>query len=98
MPKGYVLAELEVTDPALFAEYGKQVVATIQAFGGRYLVRGGNAERMEGDHPMRRMVVLEFPSVEQAKAWYNSKEYAPLKDMRIRSATTQLIIVAGVDT
>lgn len=96
MPKGYVLAELEVTDPAQFAEYGKQVVATVQAFGGRYLVRGGAAERMEGDHPMRRMVVLEFPSVEQAKAWYNSKEYAPLKDLRIRSATTQLIIVAGV--
>lgn len=97
MPKGYVLAELEVTDPALFAEYGKQVAPMVQAFGGRYLVRGGHAERMEGDHPMRRMVVLEFPSVEQAKAWYSSNEYAPLKDMRIRSATSQLMIVAGVE-
>ncbi len=70
MPKGYVLAEVEITDPALFAEYGKQVLPTVQAYGGRYLVRGGDAQRMEGDHPDRRFVVLEFPNPEKARAWY----------------------------
>ena len=97
MPKGYVLAEVDITDPALFAEYGKQVAPTVTAYGGRYLVRGVEAQRMVGDHPARRFVVLEFPSLEQAKAWYDSQEYKPARDLRARCAKTQLFIVAGVE-
>ena len=98
MPKGYVLAEVEITDPASFAEYGKQVAPTVHAYGGRYLVRGGDAQRMEGDHPARRFVVLEFPSPERAREWYDSQDYKPARDLRFSCAKTQLFIVAGVET
>ena len=95
MPKGYVIAEVEVTDPALYDEYRGKVQATVDAYGGRFLVRGGEAKRLEGNRPLRRLVVLEFPSVEQAQNWYDSKEYGPLKELRFRAANAHLTLVAG---
>jgi uncharacterized protein (DUF1330 family) len=92
--KGYVLGEIEITDPALFADYGKQVPATIAQYGGRYLVRGGKAEAFEGAPP-KRMVVLEFPSLDQARKWYSSPEYAPLIALRQRASRGRLILVEG---
>ena len=97
MPKGYVLAEVEVTDPAAFETYRGQVPATIAAYGGRYLVRGGETVRLEGDHPARRFVILEFDSPERASAWYYSEQYRPVKALRLKSATTQLFLLSGVD-
>lgn len=91
----YVIGEIEVTDPATYQEYGKQVPATLQKFGGRFVVRGGKAEAFEGAAP-KRIVVLEFPSLEQAQKWYHSAEYAPLIKLRQKASRGRLIVVEGV--
>jgi uncharacterized protein (DUF1330 family) len=96
MPKGYILAEVEVTDAAAFEQYRKQVPATIAAYGGRYLVRGGETVRLEGDHLAKRFVILEFDSLEQASAWYHSEQYGPVKALRLKAATSQLFMLTGV--
>jgi len=90
----YVIGEIEVTDPAVYDDYRKQVLATITKYGGRFLVRGGKAEAMEGAMP-KRMVLLEFPSYEQALQWYRSPEYAPLITLRQKAARGRLIITEG---
>ena len=93
---GYMIADVNVTDPAGFEEYRKLVSATIEAYGGRYLVRGGDTEAVEGDWNPSRLVVIEFDSVEQARAWYYSEEYAGPMAMRHAAAETNALIVAGV--
>jgi uncharacterized protein (DUF1330 family) len=92
----YFIAELEVTDPAIFEEYRKGVPATITAYGGRYLVRGGTLESLEGGWSPKRMVILEFPSMAQAKAWYGSSEYRDLLEMRKRSTNSRMVLIEGV--
>ena len=94
----YFLVDLDVTDPAGFDEYRKLVPATIQQYGGRYLVRGGAVETLEGDWQPTRIVVLEFPSVEQAKRWYNSEAYRDPKALRFKTAKTRLILVEGAES
>lgn len=94
--KGYVLGEIEITDPATFADYGKQVPATIAKYGGKYLVRGGKAEVVEGA-ACKRMVVLEFPTLEQARKWYTSPDYAPLITLRQKGSRGRLILVEGME-
>ena len=93
---GYMIADVTVTDPAGFEEYRQLVSATIEAYGGRYVVRGGDVESVEGDWNPARLVIVEFDSVERAKEWYYSQEYAGPKEMRHRSAATNAIFVAGV--
>ncbi len=93
--KGYVLGEVDVKDPAAYEEYRKKVLATIEKFGGRFLVRGGRSEGLEGAAPAGRLVVLEFPSYEQAANWYRSAEYAPLIRMRQNASKGRLILVEG---
>ena len=93
---GYVIADVEVTDAAVFEEYRKLVPATIEAFGGRYIVRGGESEVVEGEWTPHRTVIIEFPSFEQAKAWHASEEYAAPKQMRIDSTNSSVIIVEGL--
>ncbi len=95
--KGYVLAELDVTDPAGFAQYRPLASASIAAFGGRYLIRGGAAEQLEGDRPGRRFVLLEFPSPERARDWYHSPQYQEAKAIRDRAARTELFLIDGHD-
>lgn len=97
MAKGYILAEVEVTDPATFERYRNQVPATIAAYDGRYLVRGGEAVRLEGDHPAKRFVIVEFENPERASAWYHSEQYGPVKALRLKSATAQAFLLTGVD-
>lgn len=97
MPKGYVVVELDVTDPALFEQYRQKVPETIAAYGGRYLVRGGEAVRLEGDRPLRRNVILEFDSPQRAREWYDSEQYRPLKDLRFRSSKADAFLLTGVD-
>jgi uncharacterized protein (DUF1330 family) len=92
--KGYVVGEVEITDQKPYDEYRGRVLATIEKFGGRFLVRGGKAEALEGAAP-KRMVVLEFPSPDQARAWYKSPEYAPLITLRQKGATARLILIEG---
>ena len=92
----YVIADVEVTDPAGYDEYRKGVPATIAAYGGRYLARGGAVQVLEGDWIPRRAVILEFPSLERARAWYDSPEYRPLREMRARASDSRLVIIDGV--
>jgi uncharacterized protein (DUF1330 family) len=92
----YVIAELEVTDPAGFEAYRKGVPATIAAYGGRYLARGGGLESLEGGWAPKRMVVLEFPSMAQAKAWYTSAEYRDLLAMRQRTTQSKVVLLEGL--
>ena len=92
----YLIAEVEVTDPEGYEEYRRQVGGTIAAYGGRYLVRPGKVEALEGDGPRGRLIVLEFESYEQAKKWYASQEYAGPKAVRQVTATTRLLLAEGV--
>jgi uncharacterized protein (DUF1330 family) len=91
----YVIAEVDVTDPALYEEYKKLVPATVAKYGGRFAVRGGAVDAKEGGWKPSRLVVLEFPSMEQARKWYDSPEYAPALAMRLKAANARLILVEG---
>lgn len=93
---GYVIAEIQVNDPVLFEEYRKLVPATIAKYGGKYLVRGGAIESKEGGWTPARVVVLEFPTIEQARKWYHSPEYAPALAIRLKAANAKVILVDGV--
>jgi uncharacterized protein (DUF1330 family) len=93
----YIIAEVEVIDPIEYEEYRRLVSTTIAGYGGRYLVRGGETVSLEGAAPAGRMVIAEFPTLDQAKAWWASAEYAPAKAIRHRTAKSRLIAVAGVD-
>jgi uncharacterized protein (DUF1330 family) len=90
----YVIGEIEVTNPAVYDDYRKQVLATVTKFGGRFLARGGKAEALEGAAP-KRIVVLEFPSYDQAQKWYRSPEYAPLITLRQKGSKGRLLLVEG---
>jgi uncharacterized protein (DUF1330 family) len=92
--KGYVVSEIDVTDREVYAEYVSQVPATVEKYGGRFLVRGGKAEALEGAAP-RRVVVLEFPSYEQAAQWYRSPEYTRLAALRRTASTGRIVLVEG---
>ena len=92
----YIIATIEVTDPEKFEVYRGQVPATIEKHGGRYLARGGEVSVVEGDQPERRTVVLEFDSLEKAKGWYYSEDYAGPKELRIASTISNVMIVDGV--
>ena len=91
----YVIGEIEVTNPAGYDEYRKQVLATVQKHGGRFLARGGRAEALEGNAPRKRVVLLEFPSYEKALEWYRSAEYAPLIRLRQSASRGRLLLVEG---
>jgi uncharacterized protein (DUF1330 family) len=92
----YFIVDNEVTDPAGFEEYRKQVPATLEKYGGKILVRGGQFQTLEGDWQPKRLVVTVFPSLEHARRWYDSEEYRPLKALRMRTARGSLVLVEGV--
>lgn len=92
----YVIAEVDVTDPKTYDEYRKLVPEIVQKYGGRFAVRGGAVESKEGGWNPARVVVLEFPTMEQARKWYHSPEYAPALALRQKAANTRLILVEGV--
>ena len=92
----YYIVDLEVLDPVLMEEYRKLVPATVEKYGGKFLVRGGKTESLEGSWKPNRVVVLEFPSVAQAKRWYDSEEYRGPKAMRHTAGKANMIIVEGV--
>ena len=92
----YIIATIEVTDPEQFEVYRGQVPATIEKHGGRYLARGGAVEILEGEQPARRTVVLEFDTLEQARGWYYSEDYAGPKALRIAATISNVMMVEGV--
>ncbi len=92
----YVIADSEVKDPGAYRQYTEGAPATIAQYGGKFLVRGGpRFEVLEGDWVPQRLVVLEFENFERAKQWYNSPEYADLKDLNRRATDRSVIIVEG---
>ena len=92
----YVIVQVDVKDPVRYEDYKKMVPASLARYGGRFLVRGGKTHTMEGDWSPRRLVIVEFPSVEQAKAWWASPEYAEAKALRQATSESQLIIAEGL--
>jgi uncharacterized protein (DUF1330 family) len=92
----YLILDIHVSDPEEYAAYRERAPATLEAYGGRYLVRGGPHEVVEGEWNPERVVVVEFPSVERAHEWYESPEYRAIVDMRKRAAPSQVVLVEGV--
>ncbi|MGI9479898.1 MAG: DUF1330 domain-containing protein [Hyphomicrobiaceae bacterium] len=97
MPKGYLVAHLDVHDPERFAKYREKVAATVAQYGGNYVVRGGPMEMVEGNALPPRTIILEFPSLAQAKEWYNSPEYQEIIGLRLAAANGSAQFVEGID-
>ncbi len=91
----YFIVNLDVEDREKFERYRAGVPAMIEKHGGRYLVRGGELHPVEGDLGLKRLVVLEFPSLEAARGFYDSTEYAPLLRLRQESAASDIVLVEG---
>jgi uncharacterized protein (DUF1330 family) len=91
----YVIVEIDVVDPVGYEEYKKLASATVLKYGGKYIVRGGATEVLEGDWKPKRIVVLEFESMQRAKDWLNCEEYGEPRKMRHRTARTNMILVDG---
>ena len=91
----YIIADIEVTDPQGYEEYRARVPAVIAAHGGRYVVRGGAVELLEGHWPLKRCAVLEFKDMAAVRAFWNSPEYRPLRDIRERTAKSRIVAVEG---
>jgi uncharacterized protein (DUF1330 family) len=91
----YVVAEVEITNPSGYENYQPLAGASVAQYGGRFVVRGGKAERIEGSGPAPRLVVIEFPDVEAAKRWYNSPEYQSALPVRLANSKGQVFIVEG---
>ena len=92
----YVIVEVTITNKALYEEYKKLTPAAIAAFDGKFVVRGGESESLEGDWKPERIVVLEFPNVARAKEWWNSEQYGVAKAIRHKAGITKMLVVAGV--
>lgn len=92
----YVIVDIEVTDPEGYKEYVKLAPEAVKLYGGKYIARGGPNETLEGDWQAKRLVILEFPSTEQAKNWLNSSEYVPARKLRHQYARTNMVVVEGV--
>ncbi len=91
----YVIADVQVTDPAAYEPYRPLAAASIARFGGRFLVRGGDAELLEGTPAPQRIVVIEFPDADTARRWYRSEEYQKALKIRQSASTGRLILVEG---
>jgi uncharacterized protein (DUF1330 family) len=93
----YVIVEIEVTDPVGYEEYKKQAAATVHKYGGKYIVRGGRTEVLEGNWKPKRIVILEFPTAERAKEWLNCSEYSEPRKLRHKTAKTNMLVIEGFD-
>jgi uncharacterized protein (DUF1330 family) len=91
----YVIVNIAVTEPKGYEEYKRLAAPTVKLYGGRYLVRGGQVEVLEGDWCPARYVILEFPTVQRAREWWDSPEYRPLRAIRQRTAESSLIVAEG---
>jgi uncharacterized protein (DUF1330 family) len=92
----YVILHVDVTDPGRYGEYVKAAGDSVARYGGRYIVRGGRAERLEGVVEPKRVVVIEFDTFDRARAWWSSAEYAGPKGIRQSAARTEALLVEGV--
>lgn len=95
--KAYIIGDITITDPVRYEEYKKLTQATLEPYSGRFVVRGGERTVLEGGWESGRIVVLEFPSTEKAKAWYDGEVYAPAKAIRQSASKGKFVLVEGVD-
>ena len=93
----YVIADVKVEDREQYEDYRKMVPATIAAYGGRFIARGGRTEVLEGEWRPNRVVIIEFESVERAKEWWASEGYREARELRQRTSTGSLIVIEGVE-
>ncbi len=92
----YVIAHVEIHDPERYVEYTKMVPATVAQYGGTFIARAGRAEVLEGDEPLpSRLVIIQFDSMERAKAWWASEEYRAAKELRQATSTGTLFLIEG---
>jgi uncharacterized protein (DUF1330 family) len=92
-----IVYERRIPDPKMFEEYRKQVMATLEAYGAKFLVRGGKFTALEGEMPFERIAMLEFPSRKAAEDWYNSPAYQKILPLRLNAMEAQFIVVDGVE-
>lgn len=92
----YIIVDVNIHDLTQYEDYKKLTPASVAAYDGKFIVRGGKAETLEGDWQPGRIVVLEFPTTERAREWWSSEMYAPAKSLRQRIATTRMLLVDGV--
>jgi uncharacterized protein (DUF1330 family) len=95
--KAYIIVDVTITDQKRYEDYKKLTPASLVPFGGKFIVRGGTAATLEGNWRPGRIVVLEFPSIEKAQAWWSSEEYAPAKAIRQSASDTKMILVEGFE-
>lgn len=93
----YLFARVEITDWDRYKEYVKATPGVVKKYGGKFIVRGGNVETLEGAEEKRRLVLIEFPSFEKAKEFYSSEEYQQAKKLRAGAASGQFLAIEGVD-
>ena len=93
----YVIVEIEVIDPVRYEDYKNQASITVHKYGGKYIVRGGKTEVLEGDWKPKRIVILEFPTMERAKEWLNCEEYREPRKLRHATAKTNMLVIEGFD-
>lgn len=91
----FLVAQIDVHDPVGFEEYRARVAPVVQAYGGRYMVRTDQLEPLEGAAPKGRLVILEFPSMDAARSFYRSADYAPLLQRRLASTASDIVLVEG---
>lgn len=91
----YIIGEIEITDPAVYNTYRAQTPGVIAQYGGRFIVRGGEAQMLEGDRPPGRLVVIEFPDMAAARRFYASPEYQAIIGLRQQASKGRLILVEG---
>jgi uncharacterized protein (DUF1330 family) len=92
----YIIVEIDIHDPTGYEEYKKLAGATVEKYGGKYIVRGGKAEVLEGEWIPKRIVVLQFESTDRARQWLDCEEYREPRKMRHRTAKTNMILVEGI--
>ena len=92
----YVIVQINIKDPATYERYKELAPPSIKTYGGRYIARGGRTETLEGDWAPARLVLLEFPDMNAARAWANSPEYAEAKALRQRAADAEMLLVEGL--
>ncbi|RPI65625.1 MAG: DUF1330 domain-containing protein [Ignavibacteriales bacterium] len=92
----YIFVEVDIKDPVRYEDYKKLTPATLEKYGGKFIVRGGKTELMEGTEEPERIVILEFENSEKAKTWWNSPEYSEAKKIRYATAESRMILLEGI--
>ncbi|MCW2966453.1 MAG: hypothetical protein JWM71_225 [Solirubrobacteraceae bacterium] len=92
----YIIGDVNVTDPDRYKDYTAHTVETLEPFGGRFIVRGGAHEAIEGDWRPARIVVIEFPDAQAARAWHASEAYQEILPIRHEASTGSMVLVEGV--